>query len=61
VPAHQATRAALGALLQLKPDFSGEARDTFERRNLAPEVVDHILDGLRKAGLDNPEEAVPSD
>lgn len=53
-------QAAMRTLLELKPDFGSEARDTFERRNMAPDVIAHILDGLRKAGLDISEEPVAS-
>ena len=45
-------RSALANVLALEPDFAATARDTYERRFLAPDLVDHLLDGLRKAGLD---------
>ena len=45
-------RSALANVLALEPDFAATARDTYERRHLAPDLVDHLLDGLRKAGLD---------
>ncbi|MEE8334605.1 MAG: winged helix-turn-helix domain-containing protein [Alphaproteobacteria bacterium] len=42
--------ASLAEIFQLKPDFS--ARAELKKWNAAPHDFEHILDGLRKAGLD---------
>ena len=44
-------QAAIENLLALRPDFANTARDEFRRWNLAEDLIDHCLDGLRKAGL----------
>jgi len=54
-------RSALEDVLTLVPDFATTARDTFERRNIAPDLVDHLLEGLRKAGLDISDEPAAAD
>ncbi len=50
---HEAAGKALRKLLALRPDFASTARSHFERW-WDPEFVDHLLEGLRKAGLDVP-------
>jgi TolB-like protein len=50
----QAARTALRQLLALKPDFAATARDELEKWFGPGELVEHFLDGLRKAGLDVP-------
>ena len=47
---HDAARAALAELLALQPDFASTARDEFGKP-LGPEIAEHLIDGLRKAGL----------
>jgi TolB-like protein len=47
----EAARKALGELLALKPDFASTARDELGKW-LRPELVDHVIEGLRKAGLE---------
>ena len=42
---------ALGELLALKPDFARTARDELGKW-VCPELVDHVVEGLRKAGLE---------
>lgn len=50
---HEAARKALTDLLALRPNFAAEARrDYLKWWN--PEVTEHMIDGLRKAGLDIP-------
>jgi hypothetical protein len=44
-------RAALRELLTQMPDFPVYGPE-FYRKLLLPEMVDHVLDGLRKAGLE---------
>ena len=46
-------RKALQELLAIRPDFAKTAREEFGRW-LDPALVEHNLDGLRKAGLDVP-------
>jgi len=48
---------ALRDLLTLRPDYSAAARDDLGKW-FTPELVEHLIDGLRKAGLDVP--AAPS-
>jgi hypothetical protein len=50
-----AARDALNRLLRLKPDFARTARAEFSVWFFEPELVEHILDGLRKGGLEIPE------
>ncbi|HET9261564.1 MAG TPA: hypothetical protein VFO14_00845 [Vicinamibacterales bacterium] len=40
-------------LLALRPDFAEIARDQFAKWYL-PDLVEQLIDGLRKAGLDIP-------
>ena len=46
-----AARAALLQLLAMKPEFAATAREEIEKWFGAGELVEHFLDGLRKAGL----------
>jgi hypothetical protein len=41
--------AALARIFAVKPDFS--ARGELRKWNAAPDDLEHILEGLRKAGL----------
>ena len=41
---------SLQELLKLKPDYAATGRERLERYG-APELIDHVMDGLRKAGL----------
>jgi len=49
----EAAEKALRDLLALRPNFAAIARDHFEKWYL-PDLVDQLLDGLRKAGLSFP-------
>jgi serine/threonine protein kinase/tetratricopeptide (TPR) repeat protein len=49
-----AARPALRQLLAMKPDFAATAREEIEKWFGPGELVEHFLDGLRKAGLDVP-------
>src|SRR6266542_6125345 len=49
----EAAQKALQELLAIRPDFAKTAREEFGRWN-DPAFVEHMLDGLRKAGLDVP-------
>lgn len=54
---HQAARNAAQDLLKIRPDFAGVARIELEKW-WEPELIEHLLEGLRKAGLEvagNPE------
>lgn len=46
-----AARNALRALLALRPDFAAVAREELGKW-FGPELVEHLIDGLRKAGLE---------
>jgi tetratricopeptide (TPR) repeat protein len=48
---HDAASEEVRQLLALRPDFAAIAREQFGRWYL-PELVEHLMDGLRKAGLD---------
>ncbi len=48
----EGARVALQQLLVMKPDFAATARETSEKWFGPGELVEHFLDGLRKAGLD---------
>ena len=50
----EAARTALLQLLAMKPDFAATAREEFEKWFGPGELVEHFLDGLRKAGLEIP-------
>ena len=47
----EAAGAALRELLALKPNFAEEARDEWNKWFGGGELVEHMIDGLRKAGL----------
>jgi len=46
-------------LLALEPGFASAVRDEFGRW-YQPELVEHLIDGLRKAGLDVPDAGAPA-
>jgi serine/threonine protein kinase len=48
----EAARAALRQLLSLKPEFAASAREELGK-TWDPELVEHLMDGLRKAGLES--------
>ncbi len=50
-----AARNALRALLALKPNFAAVACEELGKW-FGPEIVKHLIDGLRKAGLEIPPE-----
>ena len=50
----EAARAALLQLLARKPDFAAAAREELGKWFGPGELLEHFLDGLRKAGLDVP-------
>lgn len=43
--------AAVADILRIDPDYAGKARADLAKRNMAPEIIDAIIDGLRKAGM----------
>ena len=43
--------SAIDELLKLFPDFPQRARANYELLNLPSQLINHLLDGLRKAGL----------
>jgi len=48
---HEAAQKALRDLLALRPDFAATARHDYEKW-WNPEMAEHMIDGLRKAGLE---------
>ena len=50
----EAAREALRALLALRPDFATVARVELGKF-WDPELVEHLIEGVRKAGLEIPE------
>ena len=56
----EAAHKAVQELLSLRPDFAAVGRREFAKW-FESEDVDHLLDGLRKAGLEIPENDGPSD
>jgi hypothetical protein len=53
-------RAALRELHALLPNFAAMAREEFGKW-LDAELTEHLLDGLRKAGLEIPESKMASE
>ena len=47
---------AVRELLKLSPTFPEKAWDELRKLNVSPELARHIVEGLRKAGLDIPDE-----
>ncbi len=54
-------RAMIAKLLELKPDYAKSAGWNWLKFNILEEVVDRYRDGLRKAGLEIPDEPAPID
>jgi len=54
----EAAQKAVQDLLALRPNFAAEARRDFLKW-WNPEVTEHVIDGLRKAGLEIPKEQPP--
>ena len=55
----EAARSAVRDLLALRPNFAATARQELEKQ-WQPDLAEHVLDGLRKAGLDIPAEQPPA-
>ncbi len=53
-------RATIDQLLKIRPDFAEKAWEEWRTFNVPDEVIRRSLDGLRKAGLDVPEEPPPA-
>ena len=53
-----AARAAPRQLLAMKPSFAASVRDEFGKWHGPGELLEHFLDGLRKAGLEIPADEV---
>ena len=56
-----AARRAVEQLRALQPDFAAAARREYEKWFGPGELLEHVLDGLRKAGLDVPASGAPVD
>jgi adenylate cyclase len=48
--------AAVGNLLKIYPSFQSKVWDELRKWNFAPNLIEHFVEGLRKAGLDIPDE-----
>jgi tetratricopeptide (TPR) repeat protein len=55
---HEPAQKELQELLATRPDFAAEARKEFEK-SYDPELVEHLIDGLCKAGLEVPDKGTP--
>lgn len=42
---------AIAEIRRLDPDYAGKVREDLQKRNLAPQIIDAIIDGLHKAGF----------
>jgi len=51
---HEAAQKAVRDLLALRPDFANTVRQEYGKCH-SPEDIEHLIDALRKAGLDVPE------
>lgn len=49
-------RDAAAEIIEIDPDFSADARQTRLRLGLPEDLVEHLMNGLQKAGLDIPDE-----
>ena len=49
---HDAARAAAQELLKIRPDFAAIARYELSRKWHDAELTEHLIEGLRKAGLE---------
>ena len=43
---------ALGHLLKIRPNYGDNPRAPFQTRRMPNELIENLMDGLRKAGLD---------
>ena len=50
----QKAQEALAHLLKIRPDFPEDPRAPYRTRAFQPELIEALMDGLRKAGLDVP-------
>ena len=55
---HEPAQKELQELIAIRPDFAVEARKEFEK-SYDPELVEHLIDGLCKAGLEVPDKDAP--
>ena len=49
-------RDAVAQIMKRKPNFGKDVRNDFRRRNVPGPLIEHIVEGLRKAGLQIPSE-----
>jgi class 3 adenylate cyclase/TolB-like protein len=47
-------RATLAHVLELKPDYALDPRQPFRDRGMQPELIESLMEGLRRAGLEVP-------
>jgi adenylate cyclase len=53
---HEEARGAMQRVLELYPDYAANARAELRKWTIEEDFVEHEMEGLRKAGLDNPTE-----
>jgi adenylate cyclase len=52
---------AVHKLLELHPTFARNMRKDYAKYNMSDDLIDHLAEGLRKAGLHIPDEPIPAD
>ncbi len=57
----QEAEAAVQSILRIAPGYGDHVADDLKARNLHPEVIAALVDGLRKAGLPGPDRGLPAD
>lgn len=49
-------KSSAAELVRLAPSYASQAREDFRKYNMSPQLTSRMLEGLRKAGLDIPDE-----
>ncbi len=52
----ETAKATLNRVLAIHPEFANDPRDSYVKRRMPDDLVDDLMDGLRKAGLEVPTE-----
>jgi hypothetical protein len=47
---------ALAHLLEIRPDYPEDPRAPYRIRGMEPQLIEGLMEGLRKAGLEVPQE-----
>jgi len=45
------SRQTLARVLELRPDYEEDPRAPFRARGLSPQLIEHLMQGLKLAGL----------